>query len=81
MVGICWIPKLTVPATLAGVVYNEATSVDGLDDYEHYGLQIQTTTILVVLFTAPIATFLIDTFAPRLLTVLEENKELSLIHI
>jgi len=39
--GIAWIPKSTVPATLAGVVYNTAKARgEGYEDYMTYGLYI-----------------------------------------
>jgi len=33
MVAICWIPKITIPATLAGVVYNDSIKNDELDEF------------------------------------------------
>ena len=31
--GIAWIPKTTVPATLAGIIFNEAKSKPGYEEY------------------------------------------------
>jgi hypothetical protein len=66
--AISWIPKSTVPATLAGIMYTEAKTKDGYEEYVHYGITIQTTTILAIICCEPIGAFLIDTFGPRLLT-------------
>ena len=69
-ISIAWIPKSTVPATLAGVIYNEALSLgDTYKDYQHFGLQIQTTCILSIFVCVLIGTFSIDHFAPKLLTI------------
>jgi hypothetical protein len=39
--GISWMPKSTVPATLAGVLYTEAKAKGhGYEDYLQYGLYI-----------------------------------------
>jgi len=39
--GISWIPKSTVPATLAGVIFTEASALGpAFKDYQTYGLQI-----------------------------------------
>jgi NhaP-type Na+/H+ or K+/H+ antiporter len=59
--GLSWIPKSTVPATLAGVVYTEASAL-GMQykDYQTFGLQIQTTAILAIIVCEPIGSFLID---------------------
>jgi hypothetical protein len=39
--SISWIPKSTVPATLAGVLLTEATALgEKYADYQMYGLQI-----------------------------------------
>jgi NhaP-type Na+/H+ or K+/H+ antiporter len=39
--GLSWIPKSTVPATLAGVVYTDALALGiQYQDYQSYGLQI-----------------------------------------
>ena len=38
--GLAWIPKSTVPATLAGVIYTESLSKVGYQDYVQYGLYI-----------------------------------------
>jgi len=68
--SISWIPKSTVPATLAGVVLTEATALgEKYADYQIYGLQIQTTAILSICVCEPIGSFLIDQFAPKLLTI------------
>lgn len=67
---LSWIPKSTVPATLAGVVLTEATALGSeYKDYQIFGLQIQTTTILSIIVCEPIGSFLIDQFAPKLLTI------------
>jgi hypothetical protein len=37
--GISWIPKSTVPATLAGVIYTEALALgQPYEDYQSFGL-------------------------------------------
>jgi hypothetical protein len=66
--GISWMPKSTVPATLAGVIYTEAKSKPGYEEYEQYGLYIQTTAILAIIFCEPTGSFLIDLLAKKLLT-------------
>lgn len=68
--GLSWIPKSTVPATLAGVVYTDALALGiQYQDYQSYGLQIQTTAILSIIVCEPIGSFLIDQFAAKLLTI------------
>ncbi len=68
--ALSWIPKSTVPATLAGVIYTEASALGiQYQDYQSYGLQIQTTTILSIIVCEPIGSFLIDQFAAKLLTI------------
>jgi hypothetical protein len=59
--ALSWIPKSTVPATLAGVIFTEASAL-GIEyqDYQSFGLQIQTTTILSIIVCEPIGSFLID---------------------
>ncbi len=59
MMAICWIPKSTVPATLASVIYNEALA-SGWTDKQVFGLDIQTTTILSIMVCEPLGAFLID---------------------
>ena len=67
---MAWIPKTTVPATLAGIIYNESLALgDEYKDYQTYGLQIQTTCILAIFVCLPIGTFVIDHFAPKFLTI------------
>ena len=66
--AISWIPKSTVPATLASVVYNDVLA-SGWKDKQVFGLNIQTTTILGIMVCEPIGAFLIDQFAPKLLTI------------
>jgi NhaP-type Na+/H+ or K+/H+ antiporter len=68
--SISWIPKSTVPATLASVVYTDSLAKGaGWEDYQAFGLNIQTTTILSIIICEPIGSFLIDQFAPKLLTI------------
>lgn len=68
--SISWIPKATVPATLAGVIFTEACALgDNYKDYQQFGLIIQTTAILSIVICAPIGSFLIDQLAPKLLTI------------
>ena len=57
--AISWIPKSTVPATLASVVYNDVLA-SGWKDKQVFGLNIQTTTILSIMVCEPIGAFLID---------------------
>ena len=65
-----WIPKSTVPATLAGVIYTESLQLgEAYKDMQTYGLQIQTTCILAICVCEPIGSFLIDQFAPKVLTI------------
>ena len=67
---LSWIPKSTVPATLAGVVFTEASALGSeYADYQVFGLQIQTTAILAIIVCEPIGSFLIDQFAEKLLTI------------
>jgi hypothetical protein len=59
--ALSWIPKSTVPATLAGVIFTEASALGiQYQDYQSFGLQIQTTTILSIIVCEPIGSFLID---------------------
>ena len=68
--SMAWIPKSTVPATLAGVIYTESLPLgDSYKDLQTYGLQIQTTCILAICVCEPIGSFLIDQFAQKLLTI------------
>lgn len=68
--SMAWIPKSTVPATLAGVIYTESLSLgNAYEDMQTFGLQIQTTCILAICVCEPIGSFLIDQFAPKLLTI------------
>ncbi len=68
--AISWIPKSTVPATLASVIYTEALAHGaGWEEYVVYGNDIQTTTILAIIVCEPIGSFLIDQFAPKLLSI------------
>ena len=68
--SFAWIPKSTVPAALAGVIYSESKlRGPGYEDYMQYGLIIQTTTILSIIFCEPIGAFLVDTFAPKMLAL------------
>ena len=68
--ALSWIPKSTVPATLAGVIFTEASALGiQYQDYQSFGLQIQTTTILSIIVCEPIGSFLIDQFAEKLLTI------------
>lgn len=68
--SLSWIPKSTVPATVASVVYTESLAKGaGWEDYQAFGLNIQTTTILSIILCEPIGSFLIDQFAPKLLTI------------
>ena len=68
--SMSWIPKSTVPATLAGVIYTESLPLgEAYKDMQTYGLQIQTTCILAICVCEPIGSFLIDQFAPKLLTI------------
>ncbi len=65
-----WIPKSTVPATLAGVMLTEATALGpNYKDYQVYGLQIQTTTILAIIVCEPLGSFLVDYFVPKFFTL------------
>ena len=68
--SMAWIPKSTVPATLAGVIYTESLALgDAYKDIQTYGLQIQTTCILAICVCEPVGSFLIDQFAPKYLTI------------
>ena len=68
--ALSWIPKSTVPATLAGVIFTEAKALgDQYKDYQSFGLQIQTTAILSIIVCEPIGSFVIDQFATKLLTI------------
>ena len=68
--SMAWIPKSTVPATLAGVIYTESLAMgDAYKDIQTYGLQIQTTCILAICVYQPMGSFLIDQFAPKFLTI------------
>ena len=68
--ALSWIPKSTVPATLAGVVFTEASALgDQWKDYQSFGLQIQTTCILSIIVCEPLGSFVIDQFATKLLTI------------
>ena len=68
--SLSWIPKSTVPATLAGAMFTEAYALgDNYKDYQQFGLFIQTTTILSIIVCEPIGSFLIDQFAPKLLSI------------
>lgn len=60
-IALSWIPKSTVPATLASVVYTDSKAL-GADylEYQQWGLNIQTTTILSIIVCEPIGSFLID---------------------
>ena len=53
--GLSWIPNSTVPATLAGVVNTDALALGiQYQDYQSYGLQIQTAAILSIIVCEPI---------------------------
>lgn len=61
---------MTVPATLAGVVYTESLPFkESYKDFHIYVLQIQTTRILSICLCEPFGSFLIDYFAFKLLTI------------
>ena len=68
--SLSWVPKSTVPATLASVVYTESLAKGAAwEDYQAFGLNIQTTTILSIIICEPLGSFLIDQFAPKLLSI------------
>ena len=68
--SLAWIPKSTVPATLASIVYTEANSRGSTwSDIQTFGLNIQTTTILSIMVCEPIGSWVIDQFAPKLLSI------------
>ena len=80
--GVSWIPKSTVPATLAGLMLTESTSLGpNYKDYQVYGLQIQTTTILAIIICEPLGAFLIDLLVPKFFTKsdLEEKADPSVV--
>ena len=67
--GMTWIPKSSIPATLASVVLTTATVLgDSYSDYQLWGHKIQTTAILAIVVCEPIGALLIESFAPRLLS-------------
>ena len=67
--GVSWSPKSTVPATLAALMLTESTALGpNYLDYQVYGLQIQTTTILAIIIFGPLGAFLIDLLVPKFFT-------------
>jgi hypothetical protein len=68
--SLSWVPKSTVPATLASAIFTEAKSMGSqYSTLQEYGLNIQTTAILSIIVCEPIGSFLIDQFAPKLLSI------------
>jgi NhaP-type Na+/H+ or K+/H+ antiporter len=60
-ISLSWIPKSTVPATLASVIYTESKAMGAqYSELTTFGLNIQTTTILAIIVCEPIGSFLID---------------------
>lgn len=63
-----YMPKSTTVATVASVIYTESLAKsDEYAEYKTWGLQIQTTCILIVVIQSLIGPFLIDFLGPRLL--------------
>ncbi len=74
--GVSWIPKSTVPATLAGLMLTESIALGpNYHDYQVYGLQIQTTTILAIIICEPLGAFLIDLLVPKFFTKTEQEEK------
>jgi len=74
--GVSWIPKSAVPATLAGIMLTESTALGpNYLDYQVYGLQIQTTTILAIIICEPLGAFLIDLLVPKFFTKSEQEEK------
>ena len=74
--GVSWIPKSAVPATLAGIMLTESTALGpNYLDYQVYGLQIQTTTILAIIICEPLGAFLIDLVVPKFFTKSEQDEK------
>lgn len=66
--SFAWIGKATVQATLSSIILNTAKN-EKITEYYDYGLQIQTTSIFSIIICAPLGAILMNTFAPKLLTV------------
>jgi NhaP-type Na+/H+ or K+/H+ antiporter len=65
--GFAWIPKATVQAAIGGVVLSEAEKYN-LPEYKDYGVQILTTAVFAIVFTAPLGAILTNTLGPMWLT-------------
>ncbi|KAG1663788.1 Sodium/hydrogen exchanger 9B2 [Nymphon striatum] len=66
-IALAWLPKATVQAAIGPVALDLARA-QADKELEHYGLQVLTISVLVILITAPIGAAAIALSAPKLLT-------------
>ena len=66
--SVAYVPKTIAVATVGSIIINEANQLGLTDEYVEYGKQIQTTSIIAIIFTLFIGCFLIDFLGPRFLT-------------
>ena len=68
--AIAWMPKTSVPATLGGLILQEAKSRgDAYKEYQEYGIYAQTNAIIAILILASSGSIILQSLAPRLLTL------------
>ncbi len=67
--GVCYSVKSTAVASIAGIIYNESKALGNeYSEYQNWGLQMQTTGVIAILFTLPMGIIATDFLGPRLLT-------------
>ena len=77
--GICWIPKSSIAATLGSLFYSETKAKgEKWEEYQEYGLIIQTHCVLSIIILATIGSVGLKSLGPRLLKLDEmepDNKQ------
>jgi hypothetical protein len=75
-IGICWLPKATVQATISGLFLQKAKAI-GDPTLIEYGHLIQTVGLMAILICAPLGSILISTTGDYLLDGPEKPAEIN----
>lgn len=68
LVAVSSFSKGTITATLGGMVLSQMkTKGAGFEEYQQYGSQIQTVSVLAIMILAPVSSVLISALGPKLL--------------
>eukprot|EP00347_Sterkiella_histriomuscorum_P005826 403355123 len=69
LMGVSWISKGTVTATLSGIILAQTKAKgDAYKEFQTYGDQIQTCAVLAIIILSPLSSLLISSLGPKLLT-------------